>query len=179
VDDALGLEGGLVNFHGVLREGGRDRVVSLTLKDGVGRGTVDGEPVGDLAVERRGAGLLLRRGGAPLRAVAAVDGDRVLVHLGGRVHEVEVAGSAARREKGGKRAHAGDDPFVASPMTGTVVEIPVKPGDAVPKGGTLAVVEAMKMQFVVKAPRDVVVKAVPAEAGKPVDIGAVLVEFEE
>jgi biotin carboxyl carrier protein len=35
----------------------------------------------------------------------------------------------------------------------------------------------MKMQFVVRAPRDVVVRAVPAAAGSPVDIGAVLVEF--
>ncbi len=40
------------------------------------------------------------------------------------------------------------------------------------------VVEAMKMQYVVRAPRDLVVRAVKAEPGRPVDIGQVLVEFE-
>ncbi len=64
-------------------------------------------------------------------------------------------------------------------MTGVVASVPVKAGDAVPAGGTLVVVEAMKMQFVVRAPRAVVVKSVAAVAGKPVEIGAVLVEFEE
>jgi len=34
------------------------------------------------------------------------------------------------------------------------------------------------MQFVVRAPRDVVVRSVKAEPGRPVEIGAVLVEFE-
>jgi len=58
------------------------------------------------------------------------------------------------------------------------VQVPVKAGDAVAAGGTLAVVEAMKMQFVVRAPRDVVVKAVRLSPGQAVDIGAVLVEFE-
>ncbi len=168
-----------MNYSGVLREGGREHAVSLALRDGVLRGTVDGKPVADTRVDRRGAVLLLGSGASRVRAVVARDGDRVLVHCGGRVHEIEIAGAAGpRREKGARRSHGVDDPFVASPMTGTVAEVPVKAGDAVAKGGTLAVVEAMKMQFVVRAPRDVVVKGVRVAPGQPVDIGAVLVEFE-
>ena len=174
-----------MSFSGTLRERGRDHVVSLTLRDGVLRGSHDGLPIHDMAVERRGSVILLVRTGAgggvgvAARAIVARDGDRILVHLDGRVHEFAlVDASRQRREKGGRRLHAADEPRVVSPMTGTLAEVPVKPGDAVPRGGTLAVVEAMKMQFVVRAPRDVVVRALRAEPGRPVDIGQVLVEFE-
>jgi biotin carboxyl carrier protein len=168
-----------VSFHGVLRGEGREHLLLVTLRDGTLRGTADGSPVPDTAVERRDGLLLLARGREAARAVVARDGSRVLVHLHGRVHEFEIAdGSAPAREKSGRRLHAGDEPWIGSPMTGTVVRVAVAPGDRVPSGGTLAVVEAMKMQFVVRAPRDVVVKAVPVKAGQPVDIGAVLAEFE-
>jgi biotin carboxyl carrier protein len=169
-----------MTFSGVLRGNEREHAVSVTVKDGTLRGTADGQPVAATAVERRGAALLLGTGPAEtVRAVVARDGARVLVHLRGRVHEFEIGGAAARtRTAGGKRHHAADEPWIASPMTGTVASVAVKPGDRVAAGGTLAVVEAMKMQFVVRAPRDVVVKAVKAEAGRPVDIGAVLLEFE-
>jgi biotin carboxyl carrier protein len=166
-----------VSLHQVFREGGRDRVVSATLKDGVLRGSVDGKPIPDTCVRRDGAVYVLARGSEVERAVVARDGSRLLVHFRGRVHELELAGVAAR-ERGARHAHGADEDFAASPMTGILASVAVKPGDAVPKGGTLAVVEAMKMQFTVRAPRDVVVKAVRAEAGKPVEIGAVLVEFE-
>jgi biotin carboxyl carrier protein len=169
-----------VNFNGVLREGEREHALAVSLKDGVLRGTRDGAPFPDLAVERRGAEILLGTGRGAERAVVARDGDRILVHLRGRVHEFVLPGTDdRRREKAGRRSHGADAAFAASPMTGTVVQVAVKEGDAVPAGGTLAVVEAMKMQFVVRAPRAVVVKSVKALAGKPVEIGGVLVEFAE
>ena len=169
-----------MNFTGTFREGDREHSVSAALKDGVLRGTHDGVPFPELRVERRDGGLVLVRGRAIDRVLVARDGSRVLVHFKGRVHELSLPDADdRRREKAGKRHHAGDEPFVASPMTGTVVQVPVKAGDAVAAGGTLVVVEAMKMQFVVRAPRDVVVKAVKFSPGQPVDIGAVLVEFAE
>lgn len=169
-----------MNFTGTLRSGGRDRTVSVTLRDGVLRGTLDGEVFEDLSVERRGIGMLIGRERAFSRAVVARDGDRVLVHIDGRLHAFELMDATrARRERGGKRLHAGDEPWIGSPMTGTVASVAAGAGDAVARGGTLAVVEAMKMQFVVRAPRDVVVKAVKVAAGQAVDIGQPLVEFEE
>ena len=169
-----------MNFTGSIREGDHEHAVSLTLEDGVLRGTRNGVPIPDMQVERRGGGLLLGRGRELARVLVARDGNRVLVHLAGRVHELEIVDATdRRREKAGKRHHAGDEPFVASPMTGTVVQVPVKAGDAVAPGGTLVVVEAMKMQFVVRAPRAVVVKGVRVAAGQSVEIGGVLVEFVE
>ena len=168
-----------MNFTGAFRHGDHEHAVSLTLAEGILRGTHNGTPIHDFRVERRGGGLLLGRGRDFARVLVAREGSRVLVHLDGRVHELEIVDATSRRrEKAGRRHHAGDEPFIVSPMTGTVVQVPVKAGDAVAAGGTLAVVEAMKMQFVVRAPRDVVVKAVLLAPGRPVDIGAVLVEFE-
>jgi biotin carboxyl carrier protein len=169
-----------VNFTGLLREGDRDHAVSLTLRDGELRGTHDGHALAPMRAERRDGGVLLGRGREFARAVVARDGERILVHLHGRVHEFALVDATRRaRDAGGRRHHAGDEPWAASPMTGVVSSVAVAPGDAVAAGGTLAVVEAMKMQFVVRAPREVVVKAVRAAAGEPVEIGAVLVEFEE
>jgi len=168
-----------VTFTGTFRSGGRERRVSVTLKDGVLRGTLDGKAIPDTPVSRSAEGILLGAGRDAVRAVVARDGGRVLVHVGGRVHEFEIPDrTKQRRASPGRRHQPGDEAFAISPMTGTVVQVAVKAGDAVPAGAPLLVVEAMKMQFVVRAPRPVVVKAVHAAAGKPVDIGAVLVEFE-
>ena len=169
-----------MNFTGSLREDGKERAVAVTVRDGVLRGTVDGKAIPEAAVERRGAEVRLSSGGVRARAVVARDGARILVHLDGRVHEFELGDGTRRRAAGAGRRHvANDEPRVLSPMTGTVVQVPVKAGDAVAAGGTLAVVEAMKMQFVVRAPRAVVVKSVAVAPGAAVEIGAVLVEFED
>jgi biotin carboxyl carrier protein len=53
----------------------------------------------------------------------------------------------------------------------------VKPGDAVKKNDPVLVLEAMKMENVIKAPGDAVVATVPAEKGKAVEKGHLLVTF--
>ena len=67
--------------------------------------------------------------------------------------------------------------IVVSPMPGLVVSMDVEPGDEVKTGQGLCVVEAMKMQNIVRAERDGVVKAVSAKAGDSVAADDVLVEL--
>lgn len=67
--------------------------------------------------------------------------------------------------------------LIQSPMPGLVVAIPVVVGQEVKTGETVAIIEAMKMQNILKAERDGVVKAVSARAGDPVAADDVLVEF--
>ncbi|MEG0818005.1 MAG: acetyl/propionyl/methylcrotonyl-CoA carboxylase subunit alpha [Brevundimonas sp.] len=67
--------------------------------------------------------------------------------------------------------------LVLSPMPGLVVDIPVSVGQEVKSGETVAIIEAMKMQNILKAEHDGVVKAVGAKAGDPVAADDVLVEF--
>ena len=63
------------------------------------------------------------------------------------------------------------------PMPGLVISIDVKEGQEVKAGETLAVVEAMKMQNVLRAERDGVVKAIHAKAGATLAVDALILEF--
>jgi propionyl-CoA carboxylase alpha chain len=67
--------------------------------------------------------------------------------------------------------------LVLSPMPGLVVSMDVVLGQAVREGEVVCVLEAMKMQNIIRAERDGVVKAVSAQAGDPVAADQVLVEF--
>ena len=64
---------------------------------------------------------------------------------------------------------------VRSPMHGKLVALLVAPGDLVTKGQRLAIVEAMKMEHALVAPRDGVVSEVHGAAGGQVAQGAVVV----
>lgn len=64
---------------------------------------------------------------------------------------------------------------VNAPMPGTILRINVTEGQAVKKGETLLILEAMKMENEISAPRDAVVKQVIATKGSSVDSGAPLI----
>jgi propionyl-CoA carboxylase alpha chain len=66
---------------------------------------------------------------------------------------------------------------VLCPMPGLVVNIAVAPGQEVKAGETLAVVEAMKMENVLRAERDGVIKTVFAKKGDSLAVDAVIMEF--
>ncbi|MFI7447564.1 acetyl/propionyl/methylcrotonyl-CoA carboxylase subunit alpha [Nonomuraea sp. NPDC049714] len=66
------------------------------------------------------------------------------------------------------------DGVVRSPMPGTVLVVKAQVGDRVGEGQPLLIVEAMKMEHTVTAPRDGLVTELPVQAGQPVDMDAVL-----
>jgi propionyl-CoA carboxylase alpha chain len=66
---------------------------------------------------------------------------------------------------------------IVSPMPGLVVSLDVKVGQKVSEGQVVAVIEAMKMQNIIRAERDGVVATVGAGAGDSVAADQVLVEF--
>lgn len=65
-----------------------------------------------------------------------------------------------------------------APMPGMVLEISVKQGDVVKKGDKLLILEAMKMENVLKSPADVKVKSIVVVKGKSVEKGQLLMTFE-
>jgi propionyl-CoA carboxylase alpha chain len=67
--------------------------------------------------------------------------------------------------------------LIMSPMPGLVVSVAVTVGQEVKSGEAVCVVEAMKMQNIIRAEADGVVKAVNASAGASVAADEVLVEF--
>jgi 3-methylcrotonyl-CoA carboxylase alpha subunit len=74
---------------------------------------------------------------------------------------------------------SGTRDLIRSPMPGRIVKLQVQPGEAVRAGQTLLVLEAMKIEHLVTAPRDGLVEAVRFQEGDQVDIDAELVELED
>jgi biotin carboxyl carrier protein len=67
---------------------------------------------------------------------------------------------------------------IKAPMPGMVLNIMVKAGDAVEKDTPILILEAMKMENIIKSASAAVVKKVCAVKGVAVEKNAVLVEFE-
>jgi propionyl-CoA carboxylase alpha chain len=68
--------------------------------------------------------------------------------------------------------------FLLSPMPGLLVDIAVQPGQKVLAGEKLAVIEAMKMENILLAPQDAVVKEVRAAKGESLSVDQVILAFE-
>jgi len=65
-----------------------------------------------------------------------------------------------------------------SPMPGLLVSIAVKPGQNVRAGEPLAVIEAMKMENILRAEKDCIIKTVDAEAGKSVEVDQIILTMK-
>jgi biotin carboxyl carrier protein len=65
-----------------------------------------------------------------------------------------------------------------APMPGLVLSTSVEVGQEVKEGEPLIVLEAMKMENVLKSPADVVIKAIAVEKGQAVEKNQLLIEFE-
>jgi propionyl-CoA carboxylase alpha chain len=68
--------------------------------------------------------------------------------------------------------------FLLAPMPGLLTRLEVKAGDKVEPGQPVAVVEAMKMENILRATKSTTVKATPAKAGDSLAVDQVIVEFE-
>ncbi|HET9764671.1 MAG TPA: acetyl-CoA carboxylase biotin carboxyl carrier protein subunit, partial [Casimicrobiaceae bacterium] len=67
---------------------------------------------------------------------------------------------------------------LAAPMSGTVISVLVKAGDAVAKGAPLLILEAMKMEHTIAAPTAGKVSALNYRAGEQVAEGAGLIDID-
>lgn len=95
--------------------------------------------------------------------------------LEGRLYEGQVYDERAllmANRRGGLRLDTGE---VHSPMPGLIVEVLVKVGDTVNEGDTVAILESMKMQNELKAPRSGIVQSVNVDDAQTVDKNALLI----
>jgi acetyl/propionyl-CoA carboxylase alpha subunit len=97
----------------------------------------------------------------------------IWVFLRGRSFFIPDAASPARS------AARDDAAALAAPMPATVVAVNVEPGASVSHGDVLVVLEAMKMELPIKAPRDGRVRRVLCRAGELVQPGSPLLELDQ
>ncbi len=100
------------------------------------------------------------------------NGSTRYIAIDGRVVELSVPETGRSRRK----RHHGEDSLTAS-MPGQVTKVLVAEGDAVERGQTLVILEAMKMEIRVAAPHAGRVAQVPVSQGQVVDRGQALVEL--
>jgi biotin carboxyl carrier protein len=102
--------------------------------------------------------------------------DKYHVTVEGNRYEVLVEDERLRRL--GRRGGAGREETgaatVTSPMPGVVVTVPVQAGQTIKAGDSVAVLEAMKMENEIQAPRDGVVESVHVTPGQRVDLDDVI-----
>ncbi len=121
-------------------------------------GELDGTPFA-IKFANRTEGYMLRMRGVTRRALVCTP---VTADLHNRLPE-KVAADTSK--------------LVISPMPGLVVSVSVAPGQEVKSGEAVMVVEAMKMQNIIRAEADGVVRAVNVAAGDSVAADQVMVEF--
>lgn len=110
------------------------------------------------------------------------DEGRVQYHLYQRGGGQEWVGlsllRAGQGETSGARAGKKKGVRVRSQMPGKIVRVEVKLGQAVEKGDALLVMEAMKMENIIRAPQAGVITAIKVQVGQAVETGADLATYE-
>jgi propionyl-CoA carboxylase alpha chain len=144
----------------VLGGGAAHHVLASSWRPGdpVWHGTIDGEPI-SVQVRPVLNGFDLAHRGIEVRAYVYTESEAQAVRLM-PVKKLADSGRALR-----------------CPMPGLLISIAVAEGQEVKAGDTLAVVEAMKMENVLRAERDGVVKALKAKPGDSLAVDAVILEF--
>lgn len=143
---------------------------------------------GDLGVDwqwfPQGPGVYdVRMGNRNVRA-ELIDGPDAQGHVHVRINGVEMRIQVANHrslllEKMGMNvAEDAGLNRVEAPMPGKVLSVSVKTGDEVQEGDALLVLEAMKMENVIRAPQTGILSEVLPVAGQAVEKGALLVAYE-
>jgi acetyl/propionyl-CoA carboxylase alpha subunit len=131
------------------------------------------EPPRGVEVEETAPGTFsLRRGEARETFHCVRDGDEVHLAWRGRSYRVTLL------REGRRAAHRHAAGSLEAPMPGKVTAVKVREGQAVQKGEEILVVEAMKMENAIRAPKAGRVKRIGVAVGDMVAPGAVLAEIE-
>ncbi|MFO1056830.1 MAG: acetyl/propionyl/methylcrotonyl-CoA carboxylase subunit alpha [Dongiaceae bacterium] len=146
-------------FAVIGRDSSHELVGSWRFGEPLFQATVNGEPVA-VQVERRGVGTLLSRGGIQLAL-------RVLAPRAAALSALMPSKPPPDLSR-----------FLLSPMPGLLASIAVSVGQEVKAGQELAVVEAMKMENLLRAERDGRVARMHAAPGDSLAVDQAILEFE-
>jgi len=136
------------------------------------RATLGDETVDVEILQAEDGKLDLLIDGERVTAYVSSDNAKRWVTIDGRTHLLTKRSGS--RKSGGGHHHAPGD--LTAPMPGQVRAVNVNEGDAVTKGQTLMVLEAMKMEIRIQAPSDGAVKKLFVKQGETVEREQMLVE---
>jgi biotin carboxyl carrier protein len=116
---------------------------------------------------------LLEQGSTQQLAYAVTSGGDTWVFIDGRTFLLRSSSTTTRA----RTAATDDSDALAAPMPATVVRIDVSPGQTVARDSLLVMLEAMKMELPIRAPRDGRVTAIRCQVGEIVQPGVPLLEL--
>ncbi len=151
--------------------------IELTPSGKAYRVTIGDETV-DVEVVRVEAGqgmLELLINGQRVVAYVSSDGAKRWVTINGQTEVLTKASGARSRGKSSSHDQRSE---LAAPMPGVVRSVNVEQGEAVSKGQTLMVLEAMKMEIRIHAPRECLIRHLLVQQGQTVERDQVLIEIE-
>ena len=104
----------------------------------------------------------------------------ISLKINGKLHKVEIKDryDLLLEKMGINGSSAGKLNSVKAPMPGLIVKVNVSVGDTVKPGDALLVLEAMKMENMIKASTEAKVSQVKVKKGDSVEKGQVLIEFQ-
>ena len=153
--------------------GGAEHEVTIDQEDGRTVVVIDGARLHADLERVDGPLFSLLLDGRSYEVVAQERADGVDVVLSDREYEIDLVRPGRAGAAGGGAGGAGEQQLKTG-LTGTVVEVRVAPGESVTQGQVVVVVESMKMNNEIRAPRDGVVREVHVRAGDRVERNAVL-----
>ncbi|HEU5179254.1 MAG TPA: biotin/lipoyl-containing protein [Candidatus Polarisedimenticolia bacterium] len=160
-----------------VRVGGSKRRVELRREGNRYLGRVGERQVEAEVVERGPASLLIRLGDRTFDITCDTRGSRHFLDFGTQQVAIEIL-DPLRGGEASLDGEASGKADVRAAMPGKVVSVKAKVGDTVSRGQGLLVLEAMKMENEVPAPRAGTITAIEVAAGQTVETGALLATVE-
>ena len=135
--------------------------------------TYDNNEYTVFAEEVKPGQLKIKLGGRAIKCVISEGEDNKFVFLDGdifKVKRVELTGRKKAKKKEGD---------LNSPISGTIVEVKAKEGSKIKKDDVIMIIEAMKMEYLIRSPYDGTVKKIHFKKKDQIEIGQITAEIEK
>lgn len=116
-----------------------------------------------------------KEGGEKLTGYFEKVGNAIWVHVNGKSFIYEDESKKRRKKNNGANTNANE---IVAPMPGKITKIQKNVSDKVSAGSVIVIMEAMKMEYALKAPRDAEITDIKCKVGDQVTLGQTLVTFK-
>ena len=135
--------------------------------------TYDNNEYTVFAEEVKPGQLKIKLGSRVIKCVISEGEDNKFVFLDGdifKVKRIELTGRKKAKKKEGD---------LNSPISGTIVEVKAKEGSKIKKDDVIMIIEAMKMEYLIRSPYDGTVKKIHFKKKDQIEIGQITAEIEK
>lgn len=125
------------------------------------------------AEEQKQGYLKIKLGDRLLKSIITEGDKEKFVFVDGDVFKIK------RIELTGRKKATKKEGDLSSPISGTVVNVKLKKGDKVKKNDVILVIEAMKMEYLIRAPYNGTVEKINFKEKEQIEIGQVTAEIKK